>query len=380
MSSYTIYILIILSLVLTGNNASYTKDNFYKNMHKILADHGLTEDDDVIGNRAEQPILIPPPRPKEVENWPQAKLPHLGEISGVTINRVGQPVIFHRGSRNFNEWSFNETNDFQFINEGPIDIDTILTLDPKSGKVLSGWGRGFFYLPHGITIDHEGNTWLTDIAMHQVFKFSPGSSRPSMTFGQKFKHGSGVSKLCMPTSVAVAHTGDIFIADGYCNSRVLKFNYRGDLVRLFPQQWEFLSLQVPHSLTLMEQFDLLCIADRENMRVICVKAELGNYNNDVQQTSLNIQQPDLGRVFAITAHEDYIYAINGPTSPMIAIQGFTLNPLAESIVDHWDSFAQKMLMPHDIAITEDGRELYIVSVTPSRILKFTMDWPQRKIF
>lgn len=52
----------------------------------------------------------------------------------------------------------------------------------------------------------------------------------------------------------------------------------------------------------MEQYDLLCIADRENMRVICVKAELGNYNNEAQATSLNIQQPDLGRVFAIAAH------------------------------------------------------------------------------
>ena len=23
-------------------------------------------------------------------------------------------------------------------------------------------------MPHGLTIDHEGNTWLTDVAMHQV--------------------------------------------------------------------------------------------------------------------------------------------------------------------------------------------------------------------
>lgn len=37
---------------------------------------------------------------------------------------------------------------------------------------------------------------------------------------------------------------------------------------------------------------------------------------------------------------NYIYAINGPTSQMIPVQGFTLNPLTESIIDHWDSFAQ----------------------------------------
>lgn len=23
-------------------------------------------------------------------------------------------------------------------------------------------------MPHGLTIDHEGNTWLTDVALHQV--------------------------------------------------------------------------------------------------------------------------------------------------------------------------------------------------------------------
>ena len=25
-----------------------------------------------------------------------------------------------------------------------------------------------FFMPHGLTIDHEGNMWLTDVAMHQV--------------------------------------------------------------------------------------------------------------------------------------------------------------------------------------------------------------------
>lgn len=37
-----------------------------------------------------------------------------------------------------------------------------------------------------------------------------------------------------------------------------------------------------------------------------------------------------------------------------------------------------MWMPHDIAITPDGREMYIVSVIPSRILKFTMETTARK--
>lgn len=63
---------------------------------------------------------------------------------------------------------------------------------------------------------------------------------------------------------------------------------------------EFLSLQVPHSLALLEQHDLICIADREDMRVVCRGAELSTESKD--QAPLTIQQPDLGRVYAITNH------------------------------------------------------------------------------
>lgn len=63
---------------------------------------------------------------------------------------------------------------------------------------------------------------------------------------------------------------------------------------------EFLSLQVPHSLALLEQHDLICIADREDMRVVCRGAELSTESKE--QAPLTIQQPDLGRVYAITNH------------------------------------------------------------------------------
>ena len=51
-----------------------------------------------------------------------------------------------------------------------VDEDTILTLDPDTGKVLSSWGKGMFYMPHGLTIDGEGNTYVTDVGLHQVMR------------------------------------------------------------------------------------------------------------------------------------------------------------------------------------------------------------------
>lgn len=171
--------------------------------------------------------------------------------------------IFSRGR------TFNETNHYQMTHIGPIDVDTILKLDAANGKVLNSWGASLFYFPHGMTLDHHGNIWITDVALHQVFKFKPKSRYPSITIGRRFQPGSIPSQLCQPTAVAVATTGEIFVADGYCNNRILKFNAAGRILRVIPQPPEFLSLQIPHGITLLENLDLICIADRENMRVVC---------------------------------------------------------------------------------------------------------------
>ena len=44
-----------------------------------------------------------------------------------------------------------------------------------------------FFLPHGLTIDHEDNLWATDAGLHQVFKFPPGygEGKPLLTLGTK---------------------------------------------------------------------------------------------------------------------------------------------------------------------------------------------------
>lgn len=46
--------------------------------------------------------LVKPPRPKEVTNWPSTNL-RVGQITAVAINPDGNPVIFHRGDRIWNE-------------------------------------------------------------------------------------------------------------------------------------------------------------------------------------------------------------------------------------------------------------------------------------
>ena len=59
---------------------------------------------------------------------------------------------------------------------GPIKNTTIVKLDAGRGSVLERWGDNMFYMPHGLEIDANGNTWVTDVAMHQVFKVDNNSN------------------------------------------------------------------------------------------------------------------------------------------------------------------------------------------------------------
>ena len=71
----------------------------------------------------------------------------------------------------------------------PIRNKTVVTLDKNTGDVLHSWGDSMFYLPHMLTVDKQNNVWVTDVGLHQVFKFSaPTYDRPVLTLGTKVCH------------------------------------------------------------------------------------------------------------------------------------------------------------------------------------------------
>lgn len=350
-----------------GNEDLYDEVRQLLSLNRNQRDESVSNDDGPYEDVKEEEITKPD-RPVLVKNWPKVPL-NLGQVSGVAVNSFLQPVIFHRGDRQWDQFSFNSTHHFQQTHLGPIKDHTVLTLDPQTGEVLGRWGANMFYMPHGLTIDKHDNLFITDVALHQVFKFRPGELEPSLIFGQEFEPGPGVKHLCKPTHVAVSSTGEIFIADGYCNSRVLKFNAAGGLLRVIPNPPEFLSLQVPHALALMESMDRLCIADRENMRVTCPRA--GLFSTQEKVPPLTIQQPDMGRVFGVAQLGGVLYAVNGPTSNLLPVQGFTIDVLSEKVIDHWAP-EQGFGNPHAIAGCRNNSALYVVEIGPNRVTKFVL--------
>lgn len=103
-----------------------------------------------------------------MRGWPEVPAGHvLGQCSGVGVDAKNRLFVFHRGGR---KW----TSPFPFE---PVATPTLGVFDGASGKLLGSWGAGRFTMPHGLTVDHEGNVWLTDVGLHQIIKW--GTISPS---------------------------------------------------------------------------------------------------------------------------------------------------------------------------------------------------------
>ena len=112
----------------------------------------------------------------EVPGWDDQL--DLGQVVAVDVNLDNDPVVLHRGPVTWGALSYDWNNVLR--NKRVIEEDTVLTLDAATGAVKSSFGSGLLYMPHGLRIDQEGNTWLIDTGLHQVLKFPPGQDHPSL--------------------------------------------------------------------------------------------------------------------------------------------------------------------------------------------------------
>ncbi len=71
-----------------------------------------------------------------------------------------------------------------------------------AGAVLSSWGENLFLMPHGLTVDFEGNVWVTDVGLHQAIKFDQQGNQ-LLVIGKRLEPGSDSAHLCKPTHVSL---------------------------------------------------------------------------------------------------------------------------------------------------------------------------------
>jgi hypothetical protein len=199
------------------------------------------------------------------------KLPpdlYLGEVAGVAVNSKGHIFVFSRGNTTGPAYGAAAAQLLEFDRNGRYLREI--------GKNLYAWSYA-----HAVRIDKNDNIWAIDKGSDMIIKFNP-EGRVVMVFGRK-KEASDENdgpwthvsppraaidgQFRQPTDVTWDLQGDIFISDGYINSRVAKYDKDGDWVK----QWgkpgkssgEF---NTPHSIAADAQGNIY-VADRGNARI-----------------------------------------------------------------------------------------------------------------
>jgi sugar lactone lactonase YvrE len=154
--------------------------------------------------------------------------------------------------------------------QGTRDLPAVLKYD-ASGRLVDSWGAGMFVWPHGFYLDGDGNIWTSDgrgdgTKGHTVMKHAP-DGRVLMTLGTPGVAGGGAEAFDGPADVVVAPNGDIFVADGHGNDRVVKFSKDGDFLMEWGREGTLLGeFNEPHALA-FDSRGRLFVADRMNQRI-----------------------------------------------------------------------------------------------------------------
>lgn len=108
---------------------------------------------------------------------------------------------------------------------------TIQVID-GDGKLIEEWTQweSMLDMPHFITespYDREKAVWVISREGQQIFKFSNDGKKLLMTLGEKGVTASDKTHFGRPSSMAFLPDGSFYVADGYANRRIVKFDKDG---------------------------------------------------------------------------------------------------------------------------------------------------------
>ena len=212
---------------------------------------------------------------------------NLGEVLGVAVNSKGTIVVLnHPGS----------------ATSGPLygNATTQLLEFDSTGKLIRELGKGVYGLgyAHGVRFDKYDNLWVVDKGTHAVMRFNPagmvtlnlgrrpeGPDEPDYYKGNGLGRGGAATSVFpalphidgnfrAPTDVAFDSDDNIYISDGYINSRVAKFDKHGNWIKSWGERGTGGvhanenpgMFNTPHNIGIDRQNNVY-VADRGNRRI-----------------------------------------------------------------------------------------------------------------
>jgi hypothetical protein len=195
----------------------------------------------------------------------------IGEAVGVAKNKAGHLFVFSRTGKTATVKGSAASMLFEF--------------DPGL-KFVKEWGPNNYAagFAHTVRVDREDNIWMVDEGSNMVVKYRPDAS-VAMTLGRKDEPLDWLERFVeegnklegtpparpgvfnRPTDVTWDTQGNIFVADGYNNSRVAKFDKNGNWVKAIGERGNQPNqFNTPHGITSDAKGNIY-VADRGNRRV-----------------------------------------------------------------------------------------------------------------
>jgi len=220
---------------------------------------------------------------------------NLGEVLGIAVNSKGRVVVLnHPGS----------------ASSGPLygNASTQLLEFDASGKFVREVGKGVYGLgyAHSVRFDRYDNLWAVDKGTNAVIRFNApgyvtlnlgrrpeGPDDPAEFYYRPQRPTPPVhvdGQFRQPTDVAWDSEDNIYISDGYTNSRIAKFDRKGNWVKSWgsrgsggahanenPGQFN-----TPHNIGIDRQNNIY-VADRGNRRIQVFDTD-GNFKRMIHLT------------------------------------------------------------------------------------------------
>jgi DNA-binding beta-propeller fold protein YncE len=313
---------------------------------------------------------------------------NLGEVLGVAVNSKGTIVVLnHPGSATV----------------GPLygNASTQLLEFESGGKFVRELGKGVYGLgyAHSIRFDKFDNLWVVDKGTHAAMKFNPagmvtmnlgrrpeGPDEPEYFSFRKIaqnppQHRDGYFNG--PTDVAWDSEDNIYISDGYGNSRIAKMDKHGNWIKSWGSRGSGIGqFNIPHNIAIDRQ-DNVYVADRGNNRIQVFDGN-GNHLRDILQ---NVpydkkRHPTLGNVAANAPDEtapwalcitntspQYLYSIDeepGRLYKFSVPDGKLIGYLGESGRD-----AGQFNWPHGLACPSENT-IFVADMNNWRVQKLTL--------
>jgi DNA-binding beta-propeller fold protein YncE len=279
-----------------------------------------------------------------LEGW--GKLPEgwrYVEAAGVAVDSRDNVYVFNRG-------------------EHPV-----IVFD-REGNFLRSWGEGLVGRAHGITIGPDDEVWLTDDGNHTIRKFTP-EGKLFLTIGDPDKPATLQSgkPFNRPTHVALSPlTGDLYISDGYGNSRVHKYDPKGrHLFSWGEPGTDPGCFNLPHNIA-TDAEGLVYVADRENHRVQVFDAEgryLAQINNLHRPCGLLIDRREGGTIYVGELGTDL--AVNqsvpnlGGRVSILSLKGDLLGRIGDRFRGEKPG---QFIAPHGV-VNDSRGDLYVAEVS-----------------